>query len=97
MKKSSSILLTSVLVLAIASCRDKEDDWITGDENGHVRDTTTNSGHYRYFGGFWYPIYGGRINPGMYQGASARDIVNPGFRPSTIRTGGFGRSGSFGS
>lgn len=97
MKKSSSILLTSVLALAIASCKDKEDQWITGDENGQVRDTATSSGHYRYFGGFWYPIYGGRINPGVYQGASARDIVNPGFRPSTVRTGGFGRSGRFGS
>lgn len=97
MKKSSSILLTSVFALAIASCNDNDDEWITGDDNGQVRDTATTSGHYRYYGGYWYPIYGGRINPGIYQGATGRDIVNPGFRPSTIRTGGFGRLGRFGS
>jgi len=99
MKKSSSILLTSVLALAIASCKEKqkEPEWITGDQNGQVRDTTTSSGSYRYFGGFWYPIIAGRINPGLYQGASSRDIVNPGFRPAPVRTGGFGRSSYSGS
>lgn len=100
MKKSSSIILSSALMLAIASCKEKqqeEPEWITGDQNGRVRDTTTNNGSYRFFGGFWYPIIAGRINPGLYRGASSRDIVTPGFRPTPIRTGGFGRSGYSGS
>lgn len=100
MKKSTSIFLSSALTLAIASCKDKEKEWIVGDEKGQVRDTVTNNGHYRHYGGFWYPIYGGRINPGLYQGASSHSITTPGFRP--VRTGGFGRtgggrSGGFGS
>jgi hypothetical protein len=43
----------------------------------------------------WFPLMAGRINPGLYQGASSRDIVSPGYRP--VRTGGFGRSGYSGS
>lgn len=98
MKKSTSILLSSVLTLAIASCKEKqkEQEWIVGDQNGTVRDTTTSNGRYRYYGGFWYPLIAGRISPGMYHGASSSAISTPGFK-SSIRTGGFGRSGYSGS
>jgi hypothetical protein len=98
MKKSTTILFSSVLTLAIASCKEKqkEPEWIVGDQNGKVRDTTTSNGSYRYFGGFWYPLIAGRISPGLYQGASSSAISKPGFR-SSVRTGGFGRSGYSGS
>ena len=97
MKKSTSILFSSVLTLAIASCKEKEKEkeWIVGDQNGKVRDTTTSSGQYRHYGGFWFPLIAGRINPGLYQGASSRSISSPGFKP--VRTGGFGRSTYSGS
>jgi len=93
MKRSTSILLSSVITLAIASCKNKqqEEGWIVGDNNGQVRDTSTENGRYRYFGGMWFPLMAGRINPGLYQGASSSQIASPGFRP--VRTGGFGRTG----
>lgn len=94
MKKSSKIVLCGVLLAAIASCGQKqqEDEWIVGDENGRTRDTTLQGGHYRYFGGFGYPIIAGRISPASYHGATTADIGRPGFKASRIRTGGFGSS-----
>lgn len=63
-----------------------------GDENGTTRDTAVQENRYRYFGGLWYPLIAGRINPGFYNGASANQISRPGFKPSRVRTGGFGSS-----
>ncbi|MBD0298593.1 MAG: hypothetical protein ICV84_25895, partial [Flavisolibacter sp.] len=60
MKKSSEVILTTVMLMAIISCRQK-DEWIAGDENGRTRDTVVNNHHYRYYGGVWYPIYRGLI------------------------------------
>jgi len=93
MKRSTSIILSSAITLAIASCKNKEQEqgWIVGDNNGQVRDTTTENGRFRYFGGLWYPLMAGRINPGIYQGASSHQVATPGYKP--VRTGGFGRSG----
>ncbi len=94
MKKSSKIVLCSVLAAAIASCggREKQDDWIVGDDNGRTRDTTLNGNQYRHYGGFWYPLILGRISPTSYNGASTSQISRPGFTPTRIRTGGFGSS-----
>ncbi|MCU0375802.1 MAG: hypothetical protein MUF24_10880 [Chitinophagaceae bacterium] len=38
----------------------------------------------------WYPIYGGMINPGIYNGASPQQLAKPGFQPSSLQKGGFG-------
>jgi hypothetical protein len=94
MKKSRNIVLCSVLFAAIASCgqKEKQDDWIVGDENGSTRDTALNGNRYRYFGGLWYPLIMGRISPGSYNGATSSQISRPGFTPSRVRTGGFGSS-----
>lgn len=94
MKKSRKIVLCGVLFAAIASCgqKEKEDEWIVGDENGRTRDTAVNGSQYRYFGGFWYPLILGRISPASYNGATASQISRPGFTPTRVRTGGFGSS-----
>lgn len=94
MKKSKNIVLCSVLAAAIASCGQKEakDDWIVGDDRGQTRDTTLNGNRYRFFGGLWYPLIAGRISPASYNGATATQISRPGFTPTKIRTGGFGKS-----
>lgn len=95
MKKSNKVVLCSIMLAAISSCAEKEkkDEWIVGAQNGSTRDTTVNGGQYRYFGGFWYPLILGRISPASYNGATTSQISRPGFTPSKIRTGGFGRSG----
>ncbi|OLY91255.1 hypothetical protein SAMN05444008_112133 [Cnuella takakiae] len=98
MKKSNNVVLCSVLLAAISSCaqKEKKDEWIVGAQNGSTRDTTLHGNQYRYFGGFWYPLILGRISPASYQGATATQISNPGFKAGKIRTGGFGRSGRSG-
>ena len=91
MKKSGKVILSAVMLTAIAACRQRE-EWISGyDSQGRARDTTVRNGHYRYYHGAWFPIFNNRISPGTYSGASAHDIGSPGFR--SVRTGGFGRSG----
>ncbi|MEC5143614.1 hypothetical protein [Chitinophaga sp. 212800010-3] len=92
MKKSKLIALTSVLGLAITACRNTprtyNDEWISGNEQ---KDTIVNNNHYRYYGGYWYPVYYNRINPGRYNGASFQEISTSSFRPS-VRSAGFGSS-----
>lgn len=96
MKKSNQVLLTAVLLTAIASCKQKE-EWVTGAENGRTRDTAVNGNHYRHHGGLWFPIIGGMINPRSYNGASASQISRPGYTPTRVRSGGFGSSSRSGS
>ena len=89
-------MLSAVLLAAIAGCKQqegKQEEWISGNENGTTRDTTVQDRPYRFYGGMWYPIIGGLISPRMYNGATAADIGRPGFTPSRVRTGGFGSSG----
>jgi len=103
MKKSKVVALGAVMVAAIAACKEKpKDEWIVGDEAGRKRDTAMHGHSYRHYGGFWYPIIGGFISPNSYNGATAQQISNPGFRPTRTagvgrRAGGFGRSARAGS
>ena len=99
MKKSSQIVLTSLFVMSIASCR-QNNSWIRGDQGS--RDTISNGSTYRSYGGRWYPVYNGMISPTSYQGSSQSDISRPGYAPS--RTSSFSappaagtHSGGFGS
>ena len=95
MKKSSAVLLTPLFVMAIASCRQKEEEWIYG---GH-EDTVINNNHYRHFNGFWYPVYHNMISPSTYRGSSSGQIATPGFVPVRVGRGSSGgvRGGGFGS
>ncbi len=94
MKKSANVILTTVLLSAIISCREQQkDEWIYGNENGKTRDTTVNNRPYRRYGGLWFPIIAGRISPNTYNGASATRISHPSYTPSrAVRSGGFGSS-----
>lgn len=99
MKKSEKILLSAVMIAAIASCRSQQkDEWISGfDDKGKARDTMVNNQHYRHYHGAWFPIIMGRISPSSYSGASASQIATPGFKSAHFsssgrRSGGFGRS-----
>jgi hypothetical protein len=96
MKKSGKVLLSAVMLAAIASCREeKKDEWISGfDEQGKARDTVVQNQHYRHYHGAWFPIIMGRISPATYNGVSAHDISRPGFRAT--RNAGGRRSGGFG-
>lgn len=106
MRKSNKIILGIIFSLAVSACDDNtnDEDWITGQENGQTRDTTYNDQSYRYYGGGWYPVFGGYICPSYYRTPySLRDISSPGFRPGAppgassahgVSTGGFGHSGS---
>ncbi|KAK6027568.1 cytidine and deoxycytidylate deaminase zinc-binding region [Ostertagia ostertagi] len=97
-EKSGKVLLSAVMLAAIASCREeKKDEWISGfDEQGKARDTVVQNQHYRHYHGAWFPIIMGRISPATYNGVSAHDISRPGFRATRnaggMRSGGFGRS-----
>ena len=97
MKKSRAVILGTVMIAAIAACKEKpKDEWIVGNELGRTRDTTMHGHGYRHFGGFWYPIVGGFISPNSFNGATAAQIANPSYRPA--RTSGVGRrAGGFGS
>lgn len=97
MKKNKAIFLSLAFTAAIASCGNDKEDWVDGSENGRYRDTVSNGQHYRHYGGFWYPIVGGRIAPSLYQGATHTDISRPGFTPARTTSGGSVRSGGFGS
>jgi hypothetical protein len=114
MKKSKSIILGGILFFAISSCQQRQDDWVSGaDASGKTRDTSIRNGngyaYYRYYGGYWYPLYHNMISPSTYNGATSSDIVRPSFSPTRsqgFRSGGFGsssrtsggvRSGGFGS
>ncbi|RYD57140.1 MAG: hypothetical protein EOP56_10085 [Sphingobacteriales bacterium] len=108
MKKSKKVVLASVLLLAIASCKDDEpqqvaqDEWTDGrDAQGKTRDTAIQQGntvhHYRHFGGGWYLLMGGLINTGRYAPATAYDIARPGFTPQARTTPTGFRSRGFGS
>lgn len=94
MKKSAKVVLTTVMLSAIISCREQQkDDWVYGDENGRTHDTMVNNRAYRHYGGFWFPIIAGRISPSTYHGASSGQISNPSYKPSqAARSGGFGSS-----
>jgi hypothetical protein len=93
-KKSREVVLGTVFFMAIQSCGNKN-EWISGEENGRVRDTTLHSNSYRYYGGYWYPIYNNRISPSTYQGSSISQIALPGYVPARVirvKSGGFGSS-----
>ena len=102
MKKSQNIILSAILLTAIASCDDNRNQWTRGtDASGHARDTAVyqNGGYhyFRYYGGGWYPL--GRnniINVGTYAPASASEISSPSFAPRAasgmVHSGGFGSS-----
>ena len=93
MKKSTRVVLSTVMLAAIVSCRNDRDQWIRGDENGRLRDTTVNGAPYRYYGGMWYPIVAGFISPSTYRGGTTREISTPGYKPGrAVRSGGFGSS-----
>lgn len=94
MKRSTQVVLTTLFLSAIVSCREQQkDDWITGDENGKTRDTVVNNRAYRHYGALWFPLIAGRISPATYNGASASQISNPSYTPSrAVRSGGFGSS-----
>lgn len=102
MKKSQTIFLSSLFFAAAVSCEQKpKDEWLTSQER---QDTVINKHQYRYYGGFWYPLFMGRFNPGLYQGYSYSDFHNspssirPVKRSSVARSGSSGvRSGGFGS
>jgi hypothetical protein len=95
MKKSTNVVLTTVLLSAIVSCQEQapKDEWIIGNENGKTRDTVVNNRPYRHYGAMWFPIIAGRISPATYNGATASQISNPSYVPSrAVRSGGFGSS-----
>lgn len=94
MKKSTNVILTTVLLSAVISCREQQkDEWISGEENGRTRDTMVNNRPYRHYDGLWFPIIAGLISPRSYNGASASQISHPSYRPSrAVRSGGFGSS-----
>ena len=92
MKKSQKVILSAVMITAIAACRNR-DEWISGyDEQGRARDTTMHNNHYRYYHGAWFPIFNNRISPSSYRGGSASDIASPGYHATRTRSGGFGHS-----
>jgi len=103
MKKSQSIILSTVLFAAITSCgSSQKDEWSDGrDATGRTHDTAIyrNGGYhyYRYYGGGWYMLHrNNMINTGAYAPASATEIGSPSFAPRSasggIRSGGFGES-----
>ena len=98
MKKSNAILLTPLFIIAAASCgQGQDEEWISGGDN----DTLVAGGHYRYYGGSWYPVYNNRIAPTLYSGSSIDQIGTPGYAPTRTGGGSGGsdgvRSGGFGS
>ena len=100
-------MLSAMFVAAIAmeSCKETprhQDKWLSGKSS--KKDSVVNNQSYRHYGGMWYPIYGGRINPGLYEGHSHSSFSSGNVSPSRISTGssssshsssGF-RSGGFG-
>lgn len=109
MKKSTTILLTGLFLSAIATtqCKKKpeENEWIAVQSN--KKDTVVNKQPYRYYGGFWYPLYNGFINPTHYNGFTNQEMrsnhssaIRPSYRSSyssqssssSIKSGGFGSS-----
>lgn len=90
MKKSTGIILSAVMIAAVAACRQK-DEWINGnDATGRYRDTAIGGNRYRYYRGGWFPIFHNQISPSTYRGGSGAEIASPGYHP--VRSGGFGRS-----
>jgi hypothetical protein len=111
MKKSSNIILSAAFLAAIAtqSCQQREtyrDQWIGGKSS--KKDSVVNNHTYRHHNGLWYPVYSGRINPGLYEGYDNSSLRSNNVQPSKIsnyassssnstsRTTGV-RSGGFGS
>lgn len=107
MKKTNSIILGSVFIMAVASCGTNDSSgWTLGsDNNGKKRDTICNGSIYRYHGGGWYPVYNnGMIYPRAYgRGYNYQQVTSPNFKPtptmtvpsyssSNSRFGGFGSS-----
>lgn len=83
----------AVFTSAVVACNNPKDEWISGNQpNGSYRDTNVNNQGYRYYGGYWYPIFFNQINPGRYNGATYGEISSPSYHPS-VRTGGFGETG----
>ena len=68
MKKSSNVLLSAFFIAFVASCRSGE-EWVNGaDTYGignateySVYDTVYNNAPYRYYRGYWYPVFNNRI------------------------------------
>lgn len=91
MKKSKAIVLATIFTSTVVACNDANDEWISGNQNGVYKDTIVNRMPYRYYHGYWYPVYHNQINPGMYSGGSYDEISSPSYHAS-VRTGGFGES-----
>ena len=98
MKKSHTILLGLTVVLAQACGNSSKDegDWTYGEPNS--RDTVVRGQPYRFYHGFFYPVYRGMIAPGLYQGATREQVSAANYKPVqhpqpvAARRGGFGRS-----
>ena len=91
MKKSKVILLG--LTITFAACRQEpKDEWVSGYDDPQSRDTTVHGHQYRYYHGFFYPVFGGYISPRSYQGATVQQIANPNYQPARVTRGGFGRT-----
>ena len=91
MKKSSKVLLGSLFLTTIAvSCSSPKDEWIYG--NDIKKDTTVNGRSYRYYGGKFYPIFNGLINPGLYNGFTQSEMRENPSSIKPIKSGGFGSS-----
>lgn len=100
MKKSSKIVLGSLFLTAVTvSCSSPKDEWIRGDKT--KKDTVVNGRSYRYYGGRFYPIFNGLINPGQYNGFTPSEMRDNPSSVKPIKSGGFGSSSrsfsSFGS
>lgn len=100
MKKSSKIVLGSLFLAAVAvSCSSPKDEWIRGDKT--KKDTTVNGRSYRYYGGRFYPVFNGLINPSQYNGFTPSEMRKNPSSVKPIKSGGFGSSSrsfsSFGS
>ena len=94
MKKSKTVSLSGIFLTAILSCNNPNDQWVSGYKDS--QDTVVNNHPYRFYNGYWYPVFNNMINPGRYKGATHSELTSPLYHPS-IRTGGFGSSAHFSS
>ena len=106
MKKSNSVILGALFMVAVSSCsqqqgQSSQGDWITGYPQGQrPRDTTIGANQYRYYGNGWYPVRNGMIYPSYYtRPYTYTEISSHSFSPSVpslsargVSTGGFGSS-----
>jgi hypothetical protein len=99
MKKSTNIMLSATFLATIAmeGCKEAprhQDKWIS--EKSSKKDSVVNNQTYRHYGGMWYPVIAGRINPGLYEGHSHSALSSGKATPTRISTTSSFRSGGFG-